>query len=501
VAGFAREHGLRVQYQLRSDPNAYVMRAVSVEHAFAAHASMAQDRRVRAAYPNQISHKDRNSFTPNDPYFHLGTPTSDWPGEWHLVNEWTPGLDAGVLGAWNRDITGQGVVIGIVDDCLQTTHPDLAPNLVAADCWDFYGNDPNPDPKDLTDMHGTSVAGVAAARGGNGIGVTGAAPLAGLAGLRVAFDFYFSTTAQFVDATLYHSSGTNTHIKIKNHSYGNQFDYIPEPAETDALATSTAAGTIHCFSAGNYRDDIGEDSDKKQPQCSPDAITVAALGSSGLFATYSSYGANVFVTAPSSSDRFYQDPKSGNWLSEWSITTTDRTGEDGYNWLNPYGVVDYFPDQNYTSQFGGTSAASPLVAGVMALGKQVQPNLNTRFAKHLLARTSKIVDAGDSTLEGDGDGVTAGSAWKTNAAGLHFDQNYGFGLINADAFTRMAAQYSGVTPLQVVSTGLIIVGAVIPDNSLNGIRRPSRSTPRRLWRRCCSPSTSPIRGAATWWPT
>src|SRR5262249_35399299 len=140
AARFARENGLRVQYALRSDPNAYVMRAASSAQAFTAHTRMRRDQRVRAAYPNQRSHMERFSFAPNDPYFHLGTPTSDWPGQWHLLNEWTPGLDAGVLGAWNRSITGQGVVIGIVDDCLQTTHPDLAPNYVAADGWDFYGN-------------------------------------------------------------------------------------------------------------------------------------------------------------------------------------------------------------------------------------------------------------------------------------------------------------------------------------------------------------------------
>lgn len=465
VARFAHEHGLIVQYALRSDPNAYVLRAASPQHAFTAHARMAQDGRVRAAYPNRQSHLEKFSFTPNDPYFHRDSPAVGWPGQWHLFNEFTPGLDARVMGAWKRDITGRGVLIGIVDDCLQTTHPDLAPNYVAADSWDFGQNDPDPDPVWLDDMHGTSVAGVAAARGGNGVGVTGAAPLAGLAGLRI--DFSFQTEAMFVDATLYHSSGDNRDIKVKNHSYGDTFDYAPEPAMAAALATSTAAGTIHCFSAGNGRDYVGEDSNRKEPQNSPDAIAVAALGSSGQFATYSCYGANVFVTAPSSSSRFLQDA-SGNWGWEFGITTTDRTGDNGYN---PWWALDYFPDTDYMSVFGGTSSASPLVAGVMALGKQAQPNLNTRFAKHLLARTCDVVDAGDVTVTGGGDGITPGSAWKTNAAGFHFDQNYGFGLINADAFTQQATRYSGVTPLKTETTGLVNVSEAIPDNDATGLRQ------------------------------
>src|SRR5262249_35478857 len=285
------------------------------------------------------------------------------------------------------------------------------------------------------DMHGTAVAGVAAARGGNGIGGTGAAPLANLAGLRCDFSKWFQTDAMFVDATLYHSSGTNTHIKVKNHSYSNSTEYTPNQAQADALAMSTAAGTIHCSSAGNGRDFWGADANQAQPQNSPDAISVAAMGSSGLFATYSSYGANVFVTAPSSSDR-----STGYLTFEFSITTTDLMGIYGYC---PVIGFDHFPDEGYTSVFGGTSSASPLVAGVMALGKQAQPNLNTRFAKHLLAITSDVVDANDKTIEGDGDGVTPGSAWRKNAAGYYFNQNYGMGLINADAFTRLATQYTG----------------------------------------------------------
>jgi subtilisin family serine protease len=92
-------------------------------------------------------------------------------------------VDIHVPAAWNRDITGSGVIIGIVDDCLQITHPDLSPNYVAADSWDFGQNDPDPSPVYNSgpneDRHGTSVAGVAAARGGNSIGGTGAAPWPG----------------------------------------------------------------------------------------------------------------------------------------------------------------------------------------------------------------------------------------------------------------------------------------------------------------------------------
>ena len=159
-------------------------------------------------------------------------------------------------------------------------------------------------------------------------------------------------------------------------------------------------------------------------------INVAALSSQGIFASYSSFGANVFVTAPSSSFR----------TGEYSITTTDRLGTNGYN--NVYDPSNLYPDRDYTADFGGTSSASPLVAGIMALGLQANPNMNVRLAKHLLARSSDRVDPSDATETSDG-------GWKTNAAGFVFNQNYGFGKINADRFTRLAAKYAGVTPLEI----------------------------------------------------
>jgi len=451
VNAFARARGLAVKHALKSDPNAYVLSAGTVAAALADMPVVGADSQVAAAYANQRSQYVLMDFVPNDPYFHKDTPSAGWHGQWHLINEYVSGRDARVQGAWNRDITGLGVVIGICDDCIQTTHPDLQPNYDAADSWDFGQNDPVPDPdpaNDATspDQHGISVAGVAAARGGNGIGVTGAAPYASLAGLRI--DFPNQTTEMFVDATLYHSSGSNTTIKVKNHSYGYTSPYIPTSADVIALQTSAAAGTIHCVAAGNNRSSFpnARDANTLDLQNSPECICVAAISSNGTYASYSSFGACLAVCAPSS--------------GSYAITTTDRMGESyGYN-----GSGDSFPDPDYTSKFGGTSSATPVVTGVMALVKQVQPALDVRFAKHLLARTSTIVDAGDSTTASDG-------GWRTNAAGYHFNQNYGFGLIDADELTRQAVLYAGVTPLTTQGTGTVSVDAAIPDNNSTGVTR------------------------------
>ncbi len=387
----------------------------------------------------------RMSFTPNDPYFPDKGGGSGNPGQWHLVNTHTPGLDVNIQPAWNRGTTGSGIVIGIVDDCLEIAHPDLSPNYRPTLSWDFGQNDGDPSPVYSDDRHGTSVAGVAAARGGNGIGVTGAAPEAGLAGLRM--DFTNFTDQQLIDATLYQAGA----IRVKNHSYGVAEPFYSTDSWVAASRAASDAGVIHVRAAGNNRNAIGSidgiyyvlnwgNANLQSLQADRKAITVAALGSNGRYAYYSSFGACVFVTAPSSG-------------SSYGITTTDRTGSAGYNAGTPS-----FPDPAYTTSFGGTSSATPLVAGIVAQMLQVNPNLDVRGVKNILARTSRMVDPTNAD-------------WITNGAGLHFNPNYGFGLIDADAATQMAATYTQPPIEAAYTTGTVQVNAAILDNVPEGVVR------------------------------
>lgn len=439
---FASTHGLTLKRALKSDPNGYVFATGTVNRAKAVKQDVESDKRVRKSYVNHRSRHVKHGFTPNDPYFNRNTPAAGWNGDWHLINEIGTGIDVRVKTAWDQDITGQGVILGIVDDSLQIDHPDIEPNYDAEDSWDFGQNDSNPSPVHSDDDHGTVVAGTAAARGGNGIGVSGAAPLASLAGLRL--DFYSSDDAAFADATMYHSNGANHSISIKNHSYGYPDPWIDGSLERDALASSAAVGTIHVFSAGNDRGNPGKTSDANKDifQNSPDVITVGAIDTKGKYKYYSDFGACLFVTAPS------------------GLLSTDRTSSNGFNTGNTNDTF-YFPNADYAGNAEGTSFSSPLAAGVLALVKQIQPRLDVRFAKHLLARYSDKVDLTDASPESDG-------GWKTNAAGLSFNQNYGFGLINATRLVQMAPKFGGVSPLWTETSGLINVNRAIPDNDTIG---------------------------------
>lgn len=424
------------------------------------------------------------AFVPNDPLFFPGTALETdadardgYYGQWHLENQMpigpgNAGLDAGLAGAWAAGWTGAGVTIGILDDGTQGNHPDLSAAFRNDLSWDFgqsaarnrasglRGAPVKNEVGEEGDNHGTAVAGVAAARGGNGIGTTGAAPEAGIAALRVLTVPARGRSRFAAEAAAIRYQGQTNRagqpdpyapvnwaagvpVRVKNHSYGPNHPFVASERGTvvPALAESAGRGVIHVFAAGNQRTDYPTaDSNKIESNANPNTITVAALGSDGRYASYSSYGANVFVTAPSNSF------DTGNF----AIATTDRTTTElGYSVNNaavdPYLVYADGMSGNYTSSFGGTSSAAPLVAGIMALGVEANPALDVRMAKHLLVNTSRKVHAENPS-------------WITNAAGFNFSQDYGFGLINAAAFTRDAMQVVSLSAAESFRSPAIQVG-------------------------------------------
>lgn len=130
---------------------------------------------------------------PNDPRFAWSNTNTTY--QWHLNNTGqnasVAGIDANLTDVWD-EFLGTGITISIVDDGVQISHEDLAPNInpeIDYDWNDSTPDDPTP-PLELQGdgtyfNHGTKIAGVIAAKGNNGIGVTGAAPEASLVGLKI----------------------------------------------------------------------------------------------------------------------------------------------------------------------------------------------------------------------------------------------------------------------------------------------------------------------------
>jgi subtilisin-like proprotein convertase family protein len=364
-------------------------------------------------------------------------PTGAVGDQWHLKSRTEEPAGANVRAVWPT-AGGTGAVIGIVDDGLQHTHPALQPNYSSELSLDFNNNDPDPSPVTegscwsfpTANCHGTAVAGVAAARGDNG--VFGAAPLATLAGLRLiaaGLPPDDSTEA----AAFRHQPDA---IHITNNSWGPLDDgrTLDRPGPFAQAAIEEAIqmgrggrGRIFVWAAGNGL--------ARQDNCNFDGyannrfvIAVAALADNAQQAPYSEPCSAMFVTAPSSG-------------GARGITTTDLVGSPGYD------------PTDYTNAFGGTSSAAPLVSGVAALMLSVNPALTWRDVKHILVRTSVKVAPTDP-------------GWSTGP--FPHNEKFGFGLVDAEAAVNRAATWTNVAAesrAEVVRE----VNQTIPDNDPTGL--------------------------------
>jgi subtilisin-like proprotein convertase family protein len=392
----------------------------------------------------QLARQMFKRFTPNDPLF---------TNQWHLLNTGqnggTPGADINVTNVWNT-FRGTGVTIGIVDDGLQGTHPDLTNNVNFALGYDYNFGDNDPSPNVTSDFHGTAVAGVAAGQGDNGLGISGVAFGASLVGIRL---IAAPTTDGQEAAAMLHS---NAVVFVSNNSWGPpdnaQNLTAPGPLMSAALAAGTSfgrggRGTIFLWSGGNGGE-IGDNANYDGYANSIYTIAVGALNDLGRRASYSEPGANVVISAPAGNDA----------TRPQGTSTTDLVGDNGYNGSATTDPLEY-TDRDYTSRFNGTSSATPVAAGVVALLLQANPNLGWRDVQEVLMRSATVNRPTDPD-------------WFTNAAGFHFNHDFGAGLINAGAAVTLGTNWINLGPQLSYTDQRTNLSFAIPDNDTNGVLVP-----------------------------
>jgi subtilisin-like proprotein convertase family protein len=349
------------------------------------------------------------------------------------------GSSVGVEAIW-EDYRGQGIKVGIWDDGVQSHHPDLAINYNSQLQVSVEGTPNNGQPLTGEDGHGTSVAGLIGAAK-NSSGVVGVSYESQLTGVRIfgGQDDINSNWERYLK-TLDHLS----QFDVTNHSYGGYPDFaVYGDVAKFAYASANGRdglGTINVKSAGNSNiDGNGEGLD-----ASRHTITVAATDINGQVTSYSTYGAHILVAAPAAS------------------VTTDLIGlGNGYDGL---------PDNNYTNNFGGTSAAGPVTAGVVALMLSANDQLGWRDVQNILVYSS----TGAGSLYG-GSTSNQNATWKWNDAadwnggGLHYSEDYGYGIVNAYSAVRMAEVWSilyDASPLTSNNEAIVTTGNIIVNNPI-----------------------------------
>jgi subtilisin family serine protease len=319
---------------------------------------------VRRAEPDLLF-ATRPASVPDDPLV---------ADQWHLENTGQGGrtadVDIDAALAWTF-ATGAGQRIAILDSGTQLDHPDLA----VIPGHDYVDRDEVPDPgSDTSNAHGTGTAGIAAAIGGNGLGGAGVAYDAEVYAIRLiggatSTEDLYNAFIEAVDAGStvlsnswgfgYDCSGVPT-LSV----FDDMFDY----AEDEGRG---GLGAAVVFAAGNAGCDIDTDGMLR----SRSIVVVAALESSDVRASYSNYGEVVDIAAPT------------------SLLTAD---------VFPGGYGAYGGDDAYFDGFSGTSGATPVVAGVLALMFEANPRLTAKQARTVLCDTATRVDVLDAAYDANG---------------------------------------------------------------------------------------------------
>ncbi|VDN58138.1 unnamed protein product [Dracunculus medinensis] len=374
------------------------------------HEELDNEYHIRINKKTSIRNKQNNKdvLTSNDTY-NLNDPL--WADMWYLNRAvFDRGMDHNVREAWALGYTGRGVVVTILDDGLERTHPDIAPNYDAKASYDVNDRDDDPTPRyDYTDenRHGTRCAGEVAAIFNNSLCIVGIAYNSRIGGIRML-------DGDVTDAVEANSLGHNSdHIDIYSASWGPDDDgrTVDGPAKLTRRAFEKGIregrgglGSIFVWASGNG----GKDADS----CNCDGYTnsiytlsISSATENGNVPWYSEACSSTLATA-------YSSGASG----ERMILTTDL-------------------HHSCTNSHTGTSASAPLAAGIVALTLEANPKLTWRDMQailfHIVVRTAQPSNlrAGD---------------WVMNGVGRNVSHSFGYGLMDAGAMVKLAAFWTTV---------------------------------------------------------
>ncbi|XP_066921515.1 neuroendocrine convertase 1-like [Clytia hemisphaerica] len=360
--------------------------------------------KVLYARQEQILNRKKRGYIRSDP---------DYKKQWFLKNTGQTRhlcngelYDINVEPVWREGITGRGVVVAILDDGLEYTHPDLKRNFNNVSSFNFnsrpYSRDPIPreTPDDLN-KHGTRCAGEVAAERDNGVCGRGVAYNAQVAGIRML-------DGEVSDAI---EAGSLSYRRDLIDIYSSSWGPDDDGYTVDGPGRLTRRALSEGISKG--RNGLG-------------SIFVWATGNGGGLFDYCScdgyinspYTISIGAVNNCGHKPWYSEPCPGTLAVTFSSGETSRERRD-------LQIVTTDLHKKCTDLHTGTSAAAPLAAGIFALVLEANPKLTWRDLQHLIVHTSRKVHPSDS-------------GWKENGAGLIVNENFGFGSLDAKALVDAA---------------------------------------------------------------
>lgn len=293
---------------------------------------------------------------------------------------------------------GAGQVVAVIDAGVDIDHPDLINQIwtnqkeIAGDKidndrngfiddihgWDFVDRDNDPQPPvikctvgsecdDLAFHHGTVVAGTIAAESGNGLDIAGLAPEAKIMPLRVLDSLGSGSSGDVIKGIDYaiKNGATIINMSFAGSIEDSQLNNAIEKAYNAGLAVVVAAGNKE----GTMQIDL--DTSPRYPICSRGTVGqkisfgIGAHEEQGKLADFSNYGSSCLdLIAPGD---------------------------------NITGLMVYDPSNDFVTQVGngfrGTSLATPMAAGAIALIRSYRPSLTLSRVYQLLRENARDVSA------------------------------------------------------------------------------------------------------------
>ncbi|KAA3682170.1 furin [Paragonimus westermani] len=366
----------------------------------------------------------------------IHVPVNDphWPQMWYLNRGGRDGgLDMNVRSAWARGYAGQNVVVTILDDGLETDHPDLKENYDPFASYDVNGNDENPEPRyppndksTISNRHGTRCAGEVAAVANNSVCGLGIAYRARIGGVRML-------DGEVSDAMESRSLGYQLqHIDVYSASWGPEDDgkTVDGPGRLAQMAFRTGIlmgragrGSIFVWASGN--------GGKAGDNCNCDGYTnsIYTLGVSSV-----------------------TEHGSVPWYAEMCSSTLAVTYSSGGH--GERGVITTDLNHTCTTNHSGTSASAPLAAGICALTLSANRRLTWRDLQYLVVYTARP------------EGLRAND-WRVNGVGRSVSHAFGYGLMDAGAMVDLALNWTNVPPQRVCEAQAPISGGPVSVRPLH----------------------------------
>ena len=321
---------------------------------------------------------------------------------------------AGTAGAWAQGVDGTGITVAVVDSGVAEGSPDLAGRVKARE--DFLN-------KKSDKRHGTNVAGIISAAPGNG-GVTGVAP-----GSRILDAVACSSTGECPSGSVTKAIlwAVEKEADVINLSVGGKWD----PAIAAAVSWAVSQGVVVVAASGNLESKNCVSNVDTAPSYScttnetyvtwparlSQVIAVGALKQNGDRDSYSFWGPQVDIAAPTNVPT----------VSTWQY-----------------------------SVFGGTSAATPQVSGVVALALQANPKLQVP-ENQTAWKIQALLQAGATSLElGVGSGAPH-QRWLVGAGGL-----------NAQRVVELAKSATFDVQASVTAEGKLVFGQETASDYVGG---------------------------------